>query len=90
LYRFSRSDVFIRACINNDLRTVEKMLRASHGKDHLNDVNDDGDSVLALACSNGFIDLVRLLLTTLPHIDVDDRGTKQDCTPLMEGSSTFD
>jgi ankyrin repeat protein len=51
----------------------------------LNDVNEDGDNVLALACSNGYTDLVRLLLTTIPNVDIDDRGTKQDCTPLMEG-----
>jgi ankyrin repeat protein len=65
---------------------VEKILQSTHGKDHLNDVNEDGDSVLALACSSGYTDLVQLLLTTIPDIDIDDRGTKQDCTPLMEGS----
>jgi ankyrin repeat protein len=80
-----RSGTFVRACVNNDIRTVEKLLQLTHGKEHLNDVNEDGDSVLALACSNGYTDLVRLLLTTIPDIDIDDRGTKQDCTPLMEG-----
>ena len=80
-----RSRTFVRACLNNDLRAVEKLLQSSHAKEHLNDVNDDGESVLALACSNGYTDLVQLLLTTIPDIDVDDRGTKQDCTPLMEG-----
>ena len=80
-----RSGTFVRACVNNDLRTVEKILQSTHGKDHFHDVNEDGDSVLALACSNGFTDLVQLLLTTIPEIDIDDRGSKQDCTPLMEG-----
>lgn len=64
---------------------MEKLLQSTNVKEHLNDVNEDGESVLALACSNGYTDLVRLLLTTLPDVDVDDRGTKQDCTPLMEG-----
>ncbi|CAF4721706.1 unnamed protein product, partial [Rotaria magnacalcarata] len=78
------SGSFVRACMNNDIRTVEKLLQSTNGKEHLNDVNEDGDSVLALACSNGYTDLVRLLLTTLPDIDINDRGSKQDCTPLME------
>ncbi|CAF1355808.1 unnamed protein product [Adineta ricciae] len=78
------SEAFVRACVDNDIHTVEKILQTTNGKEHLNDVNEDGDSVLALACSNGHTDLVRLLLTTIPDIDIDDRGTKQDCTPLME------
>ena len=83
--QISRTGAFVRACVDNDLRTVEKILQTSNGKDHLNDVNEDGDSVLALACSSGYTDLVRLLLTMTPKIEIDDRGTKQDCTPLMEG-----
>ncbi|CAF3555455.1 unnamed protein product [Rotaria sp. Silwood1] len=78
------SGTFVRACMNNDIRTIEKILQTTNGKEHLNDVNEDGDSVLAVACSNGYTDLVRLLLTTIPDIDINDRGTKQDCTPLME------
>jgi hypothetical protein len=85
LYYIFRSGTFVRACVNNDIHTVEKILQSTNGKEHLNDVNEDGDSVLALACSNGYTDLVRLLLTTIPDIDINDRGTKQDCTPLMEG-----
>ena len=64
---------------------MERILQSANGKEHLNDVNEDGDSVLALACLNGFTDLVELLLTAIPDIDINDRGTKQDCTPLMEG-----
>jgi hypothetical protein len=51
LYDIFRSGTFVRACVNNDIRTVEKILQTTHGKEHLNDVNEDGDSVLALACS---------------------------------------
>lgn len=71
--------------MTNDVHTVEKFLESTTGKEHLHDVNEDGDSILAVACSNGYTDLVRLFLTTIPDIDVNDRGTKQDCTPLMEG-----
>ena len=81
----SRSGAFLHACVNNDIRTVERVLQSKTGKEHLHDVNEDGDSILALVCSNGHTDLVRLLLTTIPDIDINDRGTKQDCTPLMEG-----
>ncbi|UJR25974.1 hypothetical protein I4U23_007322 [Adineta vaga] len=78
------SGVLLRACVNNDLQTVEKILQTKNIKEYLNDINEDGDSILSLACSNGYIDLVELILRTIPDIAVDDRGNKQDCTPLME------
>jgi len=79
------SGVLLRACVNNDLQTVEKILHTKNIKEYLNDINEDGDSILSLACSNGYTDLVELILRTIPDIAVDDRGNKQDCTPLMEG-----
>lgn len=79
------SGVLLRACVNNDLDTVEKILHTKNIKEYLNDINEDGDSILSLACSNGYTDLVELILRTIPDIAVDDRGNKQDCTPLMEG-----
>ncbi len=79
------SGVLLRACVNNDLNTVEKILQTKNIKEYLNDINEDGDSILSLACSNGYTDLVELILRTIPDIAVDDRGNKQDCTPLMEG-----
>lgn len=85
VFNYSRSRKFIRACLNNDLRTVEKLLRSSQSRHQLQNINDEGESILALACSHGYTDLVRLLLNTIPQIDIDDRGNKHDCTPLMEG-----
>jgi hypothetical protein len=79
------SGVLLRACVNNDINTVEKILQTKNIKEHLNDINEDGDSILSLACSNGYTDLVELILRTIPDIAVDDRGNKQDCTALMEG-----
>ena len=79
------SGVLLRACVNNDLHTVEKILQTKNIKEYLNDINEDGDSILSLACSNGYTDLVELILRTIPDIAVNDRGNKQDCTPLMEG-----
>lgn len=81
------SGVLLRACVNNDIQTVEKILQRKNIKEYLNDINEDGDSILSLACSNGYTDLVELILRTIPDIAVNDRGNKQDCTPLMEGSS---
>ncbi|CAF3550465.1 unnamed protein product [Rotaria socialis] len=78
------SGVLLRACVNNDLHTVEKILQTKNIKEYLHDINEDGDSILSLACSNGYTDLVELILRTIPDIAVDDRGNKQDCTPLME------
>ena len=80
------SGVLLRACVNNDIQTVEKILQRKNIKEYLNDINEDGDSILSLACSNGYTDLVELILRTIPDIAVNDRGNKQDCTPLMEGS----
>jgi len=77
-------DRFHRACMANDIPTVEKLLQTSKAKGQFPSINDDGDSILVFACANGFTDLVRLLLTMLPHMNINDRGTKQDCTALME------
>ncbi|CAF4756092.1 unnamed protein product, partial [Rotaria socialis] len=72
------SGVLLRACVNNDLHTVEKILQTKNIKEYLHDINEDGDSILSLACSNGYTDLVELILRTIPDIAVDDRGNKQD------------
>lgn len=51
----------------------------------LNDATDDGDSLLSLACSAGYYELAQVLLAM--SAQVEDRGQKNDCTPLMEASS---
>jgi ankyrin repeat protein len=83
------SGVLLRACVNNDIQTVEKILQRKNIEEYLNDINEDGDSILSLACSNGYTDLVDLILRTIPGIAVNDRGNKQDCTPLMEGKHAY-
>jgi ankyrin repeat protein len=68
------SGVLLRACVNNDLHTVEKILQTKNIKEYLNDIHEDGDSILSLACSNGYTDLVELILRSIPDIAVNDRG----------------
>ena len=51
----------------------------------LNDATDDGDSLLSLACSAGYYELAQVLLAM--SAQVEDRGQKNDCTPLMEAAS---
>lgn len=51
----------------------------------MNDMTEEGESLLSLACSSGYLELVQLLLAT--RTNVDDRGLK-DTTPLMEAAST--
>ena len=45
----------------------------------------EGESLLSLSCSAGFYDLSEMLI--MLGIGVEDRGTKGDCTPLMEAAS---
>lgn len=50
-----------------------------------NDSMEEGDSLLALACSSGYFELARVLLAM--GANVDDRGSKGDLTPLMDAAS---
>uniref|UniRef100_A0A5S6QY69 ANK_REP_REGION domain-containing protein n=1 Tax=Trichuris muris TaxID=70415 RepID=A0A5S6QY69_TRIMR len=47
---------------------------------------EEGVSVLSLAASAGYCDLVQVLLSSM-RMCPDERGTKGDCTPLMEAAS---
>lgn len=40
---------------------------------------------MSLACSAGYFELAQVLLAM--HANVEDRGIKGDCTPLMEAAS---
>uniref|UniRef100_A0A915IQD2 Uncharacterized protein n=1 Tax=Romanomermis culicivorax TaxID=13658 RepID=A0A915IQD2_ROMCU len=46
---------------------------------------EDGESLLSLACSAGYYELAQVLLAM--RTNVEDRGSKGDCTPLMEAAS---
>ncbi|XP_063705994.1 ankyrin repeat and KH domain-containing protein mask-like isoform X2 [Culicoides brevitarsis] len=72
----------LAACSDNDMTTVRKLLGENNG---MNDGTDDGDSLLSLACSAGYYELAQVLLAM--SAQVEDRGQKNDCTPLMEAAS---
>uniref|UniRef100_A0A914X8U4 Uncharacterized protein n=1 Tax=Plectus sambesii TaxID=2011161 RepID=A0A914X8U4_9BILA len=46
---------------------------------------EDGESLLSLACSAGYYELAQVLLAM--RTNIEDRGSKNDCTPLMEAAS---
>ncbi|XP_054710914.1 ankyrin repeat domain-containing protein 17-like [Uloborus diversus] len=69
------------ACSHGDLNTVKKLL--DEGR-NVNEVTEDGESLLSLASSSGYKELAQLLLAM--NANVDDRGMK-DMTPLMEAAN---
>ncbi|XP_015790056.1 ankyrin repeat and KH domain-containing protein 1 isoform X2 [Tetranychus urticae] len=71
----------IDACNVGDLEAVRKLL--DEGR-NVNEITEEGESLLSLACSSGYAELAQLLLAT--RANVEDRGLK-DTTPLMEASS---
>lgn len=46
---------------------------------------EESESLLSLACSGGYFELAQVLLKI--NANVEDRGSKRDCTPLMEAAS---
>ncbi|XP_035225607.1 ankyrin repeat domain-containing protein 17-like, partial [Stegodyphus dumicola] len=69
------------ACSHGDINTVKKLL--DEGR-NVNEVTEDGESLLSLACSSGYYELAQLLLAM--KANVEDRGLK-DMTPLMEAAN---
>ncbi|XP_071482918.1 ankyrin repeat and KH domain-containing protein mask-like, partial [Diadema antillarum] len=51
----------------------------------IQETNEEGESLLSLACSGGYFELAHVLLKM--NANVEDRGSKGDCTPLMEAAS---
>lgn len=76
------SNSLIAACSEKDLTTVRKILNDNN---QASEGGDDGDSLLSLACSAGYYELAQVLLAM--SAQVEDRGQKNDCTPLMEAAS---
>lgn len=76
------SRTLIAACNDNDVNAVRRLLVEGS---NLNDATDDGESLLSLACSAGYYELAQVLLAM--SAQVEDRGQKNDCTPLMEAAS---
>ncbi|CAF1355477.1 unnamed protein product [Rotaria sordida] len=54
----SQSNAFYLACLNNDLKNVRKTIKPSF----INQIDPSGDTALHIACSKGYIELVKLLL----------------------------
>ncbi|KAK6627845.1 hypothetical protein RUM44_010324 [Polyplax serrata] len=72
----------VEACTDGDVSTVRKLL--TEGKS-VHETTEEGESLLSLACSAGYLELAQVLLAM--HANVEDRGVKGDCTPLMEAAS---
>ncbi|XP_035703978.1 ankyrin repeat domain-containing protein 17 isoform X5 [Folsomia candida] len=66
----------------NRMRDSQRRKSLEEGR---NDSMEEGDSLLALACSSGYFELARVLLAM--GANVDDRGSKGDLTPLMDAAS---
>lgn len=70
------------ACSDGDVPTVRKLL---HEGGSVHETTEEGESLLSLACSAGYYELAQVLLAM--KANVEDRGIKGDCTPLMEAAS---
>ncbi|XP_077999520.1 ankyrin repeat domain-containing protein 17-like isoform X2 [Glandiceps talaboti] len=72
----------VDACTEGDVNAVRKLLDEGRS---VHETTEEGESLLSLACSAGYYELAQVLLAM--HANVEDRGIKGDCTPLMEASS---
>ncbi|XP_078658641.1 ankyrin repeat domain-containing protein 17-like isoform X8 [Branchiostoma floridae x Branchiostoma belcheri] len=70
------------ACNEGDVAAVRRLLDEGRS---VHETNEEGESLLSLACSAGYYELAQVLLAM--HANVEDRGLKGDCTPLMEAAS---
>ncbi|XP_012556375.1 ankyrin repeat domain-containing protein 17 isoform X1 [Hydra vulgaris] len=72
----------VEACIEGDITAVRKLLDEGRS---VHEPTEEGESLLSLACSAGYYELVQVLLVM--NANIEDRGVKGDCTPLMEAAS---
>ncbi|XP_031335923.1 ankyrin repeat domain-containing protein 17-like isoform X2 [Photinus pyralis] len=72
----------VEATVDGDVRTVRKLLGEGRS---VHETSEEGESLLSLACSAGYFELAQVLLAM--HANVEDRGIKGECTPLMEAAS---
>jgi uncharacterized membrane protein YvbJ len=54
----SSSRSLVKACSSGDVKTVEKML--SEGKGNVHETTEEGESLLSLACSAGYVELAQV------------------------------
>ncbi|XP_011496279.1 PREDICTED: ankyrin repeat and KH domain-containing protein 1-like [Ceratosolen solmsi marchali] len=72
----------IEACSDGDVGTVKKLLTEGRS---VHETTEEGESLLSLACSAGYYELAQVLIAM--NANIEDRGIKGDCTPLMEAAS---
>lgn len=70
------------ACSDGDIEAVKRLLDEGRS---VHETTEEGESLLSLACSAGYYELAEVLLRM--KANVEDRGIKGDCTPLMEAAS---
>ncbi|XP_050430101.1 ankyrin repeat domain-containing protein 17 isoform X3 [Adelges cooleyi] len=73
----------VEACHEGDVGAVRKLLTEGRS---VHETSEEGESLLSLACSAGYYELAQVLLAM--QANVEDRGIKGDCTPLMEAASS--
>lgn len=67
--------------MDGDITTVKRLLDT--GRD-VNQITEEGESLLSLACASGYFELAQLLLVM--RANLEERGLK-DTTPLMEAAN---
>ncbi|XP_026474601.1 ankyrin repeat domain-containing protein 17-like isoform X4 [Ctenocephalides felis] len=72
----------VEACSDGDVGTVRRLLTEGRS---VHETTEDGESLLSLACSAGYYELAQVLIAM--NANVEDRGIKGDCTPIMEAAS---
>ena len=77
------SQVKVQSNVSWCLGRVRRLL--DEGRVSVHETTEEGESLLSLACSAGYYELAQVLLAM--RANVEDRGMKGDCTPLMEAAS---
>ncbi|XP_037094837.1 ankyrin repeat and KH domain-containing protein 1-like [Pollicipes pollicipes] len=72
----------VDACQHGNVPVVRRLLDEGSS---VNETTEKGESLLALACHSGYYELAQVLLAM--RANVEDRGMKGDCTPLMEAAT---
>ena len=91
----------VAACSEGDIGRVRRLL--DEGRVSVHETTEEGESLLSLACSAGYYELAQVSershlgansskifptqVLLAMRANVEDRGMKGDCTPLMEAAS---
>jgi len=81
--RDRNTDTPLSMCARHDRRNCAKLILGHHSaRRFINGTNPGGLTTLNIACFNGFVEIVKLLLTS-PDVDVN-KPNKKNSTPLIE------